>query len=81
MERMFKYWQSRGDFRELELCVTAKIECAEDELEVYTLDRLFTMYNADDRSDGKVRRSMSVGDVVSLDGKAFQCASMSWLEL
>jgi len=39
---------------------------------------LFLKYNADDRPDGKRRRSMSVGDLVQIGGSYYVCASFGF---
>jgi len=36
-----------------------------------TLDRIFARHNRDDRPDGQLCPSMSIGDVVVLEGEAF----------
>lgn len=45
------------------------------------LERLFWLFNADGRPTAAICHSMSVGDVVVLDGIAYGCASMGWERL
>jgi hypothetical protein len=44
-------------------------------------ERLFIKYNRDDRPDGRVRRSMSVGDVVKVGKEFFLCLSRGFREV
>lgn len=41
----------------------------------------FAYYNADDRPNGQVDRSMSVGDICEVNGKRYICLSIGFKEI
>ena len=72
-----KYYQNKGRFEEAELCETENIGGTDAGI----LDFMFIKYNSDNRPDGKIRPSMSVGDIISIDGRTYQCARIGWNRL
>jgi hypothetical protein len=44
------------------------------------LERLYVLLNRDDRPTGRICHSMSIGDVVVLDGQAWACAREGWVK-
>lgn len=52
----------------------------EYELKSTTLDGIWMELNADDRFNGQTERSLSVGDMVELDGKMYGVNSIGWHE-
>lgn len=47
----------------------------------YVLDEIFVKHNRGDRPNGKKMRSLSVSDVVVLDGHPYYCDSYGWSEI
>lgn len=45
------------------------------------LEKLFIIHNRDDRPNGKGMRSLSVSDVVTLDGIPYYCDRWGWSEI
>ena len=45
------------------------------------LERIFERHNRDDRPDGQMCPSLSVGDVVSFQGRHSACVSMGWKDI
>ena len=45
------------------------------------LEKFFALYNCDDRPNPKTSRSMSVGDVVKLDGQFYLCAPFGFTQV
>ena len=41
-------------------------------------EEIFVLFNMDNRPNGKVNRSISVGDIVEIDGIAYVCASFGF---
>ena len=41
-------------------------------------EEIFMLFNMNDRPNGKVNRSISVGDIVEIDGVAYVCASFGF---
>jgi hypothetical protein len=59
--------------------VVALVENTDRDLN--TADRVFNHLNADDRPGGQSVRSLSVGDVVEIDGRMQQCLEAGWREV
>jgi len=47
----------------------------------YILEKLFQKFNQDDRPNGQTAHSLSIGDVVVLDGKAYAVGTIGFREL
>ena len=45
------------------------------------LDQVFIRHNRDDRPCGQTMRSLSISDVVVLEGKPYYCDSWGWSEI
>ena len=41
-------------------------------------ERMFKLFNSDDRPNGKVNRSISVGDIIEIDGVAYVCTNIGF---
>lgn len=52
----------------------------EYDLQSDTLEGIWRELNADDRFNGQVERSLSVGDIVELEGKLYGVNSIGWYE-
>lgn len=52
----------------------------EYDLQSDTLEGIWIELNADDRFNGQVERSLSIGDIVELDGKFYGVNSIGWYE-
>lgn len=52
----------------------------EYELKSTTLEGIWMELNADDRFNGQTERSLSVGDIVELNGKMYGVNSIGWYE-
>ena len=88
-----KYFQNNGRFEPLELVAEEDMDADYEndyllhkaetiaDADSILLARTFRKYNRDDRPDGHIRRSMSVGDVVSVDGRAYFCDRWGWTRL
>lgn len=81
-----KYFQNQGRFMPIILVEDEQvaIDTSEqniDYADLCILDKIFSKYNRDDRPDGQIRRSMSVGDIVSIDGRAYLCDLFGWTRL
>jgi hypothetical protein len=72
------YYQLVERFAPLEFCSEEVMDTAPDP---EILERMWCKYNADDRPDGRAHRSMSMGDVVSIDGRAYFCDRVGWSRL
>lgn len=52
----------------------------EYDLQSNTLEGIWRELNADDRFNGQVERSLSVGDIVELNGRMYGVNSIGWYE-
>ena len=76
----FEWWswaQDRFDFNDYELKYEGEIE-VED---VYkTLEDLFRIFNVERPSDFR-GHSLSISDIVEIDGKYYYCDNVGWTEI
>lgn len=57
------------------------IESVEAQTKEATLENIFTLHNSDNRPDKETVRSLSVSDIVVVDGDAYYCDSYGWSEI
>jgi DNA-directed RNA polymerase beta' subunit len=81
MQRVVKYYQKGLPFMEIELCETEIVSVSTTATDESILNYMFEKYNSDNRPDGKIRPSMSVGDIVSIDGIVYACQMQGWKQL
>jgi len=63
--------------------ITGKVEevrigRVKGEVRMELLRKIFTYYNSDDHN---ARRSMSVGDIVTIEGVMYQCSMEGWRKI
>jgi hypothetical protein len=46
--------------------------------DIQILNDLYTLHNRDDRPSGKVCRSLSISDIVVVEGRAYACQRDGW---
>jgi hypothetical protein len=73
----YHIWLNMGRFEPLKHAYTGTIDA---ELESTALERLFEIFNGSHPSNYN-NRSLSVGDVVSLNGRVWACGLSSWQHL
>lgn len=89
MEMNYKLYQrkpGRESFRELpvndidmdDYHMTAEGDVSNASNEDEALEKIFQIFNRDDRPTAKISYSMSVNDIVELDNKRFVCAFVGW---
>jgi hypothetical protein len=76
--KLVNYYQNKGQFNEFEHCGTYEYE---DKADVYILEDMWRRFNSDSREDGKIRRSMSIGDIVTVDERTYTPQNFDWLRL
>jgi hypothetical protein len=81
MQRVVKYYQKGVLFTEIALCETEVVNVSTTAIDESILDYIFTKYNSDNRPDSRIRPSMGIGDIVSIDGRAYACQSTGWNRL
>src|SRR5215467_10138396 len=70
-DKMKKSWEGELDISQL----------TGGEVTNRLLDWIWHKFNQDDRPNGQIAHSLSIGDVVVLDGEAFAVANVGWTEL
>lgn len=70
-------------FNKWHICVVDTIATFDKDNRNYILEKLFTHFNFYELHKMKypIKRSMSVGDIIELDGIKYQCMATGWKEL
>jgi hypothetical protein len=70
-----------GDWGDVPLIKCEEGEYPDDMSNEEICDNMWMNFNMDNRPDGKIRRSMSVGDVIEINGIKYQALMIGWKEL
>jgi hypothetical protein len=76
------YWKNKGPFFDFDKAYEVETEhSGKENDDTRILEDMFFRFNCGNRPDAKIRPSMSVGDIVSIDGRAYACVTEGWLRL
>lgn len=63
-----------NNMKSLHMTYDGEIDSTRFSLTEYVLEEIFIRFNADDRPTGKYSTSLTIGDVVLLDGLYYECS-------
>ena len=77
-----RYYKQEGHYQEHKQVIDERnTNYVSTTPDIQILEEMFIQHNMPNRPMGKDITSMSVGDIVSIDGRAYQCAVMGWARL